>query len=364
MTEKPSSEARKRIIGFDVARALAVFGMVAVNFRLAISPDAAEPAWLRAAIGSLEGRAAATFVVLAGVGLALMTRRSRMSGDREARRRDRIAVLKRALFLFVVGWLYTPIWPADILHFYGVYLAIAAFVLFVSGRRLLLLAAAAIALFPILLLRFDYERGWDWETLHYDGLYTAAGAVRHMVWNGFHPVVPWVAFVLVGLFIGRLDLTRATVRRRLLVTGVALAGAAEIVSRGLIRLGRDAEETELLGAFFGTEMMPPSPLYMMVGIGVASAIISISVGIGLRFPDVPWSRPLVATGQLALTLYVAHVVVGLGILEALGRLHDQSLPFAAIAILVFCVTGVVFATLWRQRFDRGPLEALMRKVTG
>lgn len=363
MIEK-TKEQRLRIVGFDLARALAVFGMVAVNFRLAISPEASEPAWLLLAISSLEGRAAATFVVLAGVGLALMTRRSRLSGDREARHRDRIAVLKRALFLFVVGWLYTPIWPADILHFYGVYLGVAAGVLFLSSRRLLLLAAGVIGLFPVLLVVFDYTRGWDWETLHYDGLYTPAGAVRHLLFNGFHPVVPWVAFLLVGLVIGRLDLERASVRRRLLLFGIALAGVAEIVSRGLTGLGEGAEQQEILDAFFGTAMMPPSPLYMLFGIGVASAVIAISVGIGLRYAEARWLRPLVATGQLALTLYVAHVVIGLGTLDALGRLYDQSLPFAAMAMIVFCVAGVVFATLWRRRFGRGPLESIMRRLTG
>jgi len=30
---------------------------------------------------------------------------------------------------------------------------------------------------------------------------------------------------------------------------------------------------------------------------------------------------------------------------------------------VFCIAGTLFATLWRRRHDRGPLEILMRRST-
>lgn len=80
--------------------------------------------------------------------------------------------------------------------------------------------------------------------------------------------------------------------------------------------------------------------------------------------DSAWLRPFVATGQLALTLYLAHVVLGMGVLEAIGRLKKQTLPFALLAALVFCIMSVVFAQLWRKRFKRGPLEAIMRTLTG
>lgn len=79
----------KRFDGLDLARAFAVFGMVIVNFKVVMTcvsgPDdmygylrfigsltlKSDPAWLIAFTGSLEGRAAATFVTLAGGGTAL-----------------------------------------------------------------------------------------------------------------------------------------------------------------------------------------------------------------------------------------------------------------------------------------------------
>ena len=120
---------RKRIIGYDLARALAVFGMVVVNFKIVMGAEKNGPAWLAGLVGLLDGRAAATFVVLAGAGLSLLSQKGRMQKDRDRLARDRHTLLKRALFLFIFGLLYTPIWPADILHFYGVYIALAAFLL-------------------------------------------------------------------------------------------------------------------------------------------------------------------------------------------------------------------------------------------
>ena len=48
-----------RLIGYDVARALAFFGMVLVNFKIVMGASGAGPAWLVDAAGLLEGRAAA-----------------------------------------------------------------------------------------------------------------------------------------------------------------------------------------------------------------------------------------------------------------------------------------------------------------
>ena len=67
----------------------------------------------------------------------------------------------------------------------------------------------------------------------------------------------------------------------------------------------------------------------------------LSLEVTLRYPDAGWIRAFVHTGQLALTLYAAHVVVGMGILEEYGRLENQSLPFAAAAGTVFFMLAML-----------------------
>ncbi len=357
---------KKRIIGYDLARALAIFGMVVVNFKTVMVAEQNGPAWLIELVGLLDGRAAATFVVLAGAGLSLMSHEGRKMGDRGRLVQDRRILLKRALFLFIVGLLYTPIWPADILHFYGVYIAIAAFLLAAPARKLWGYSGTLVLTFVVLFFVLNYEQGWDWKTLEYAGLWTPVGMIRHLFYNGFHPVIPWLAFLLVGNALARQDMGNPSIQRRVFVWGVGVTVISEAVSWILIRTlssGATPAAQEAIIAIFGTEPMPPMPLYMMAGAGTACAIISASIALGEQYKDAAWLRPFVATGQLALTLYMAHVVLGMGLLEAFGRLENQTLPFALFAALVFCVLGVLFSHLWRGRFKRGPLEAIMRTLT-
>ena len=72
----------------------------------------------------------------------------------------------------------------------------------------------------------------------------------------------------------------------------------------------------------------------------------------------------IPAGRQTLTLYVAHIIVGMGILEALGMIGGQSNNQAVAASLIFCIAATVYALLWSKVFKRGPIEALMRKFAG
>jgi uncharacterized membrane protein YeiB len=357
---------KKRMIGYDLARALAIFGMVVVNFKIVMGAEQNGSAWLVGLVGLIDGRASATFVVLAGAGLSLLSQKGRTRGDRDRLAQDRRTLLKRALFLFIVGLLYTPIWPADILHFYGIYIAVSAFLLAAPSRQLWAYSGALVLMFFALFFTLNYDHGWDWNTLEYEGFWTPIGIVRHLFYNGFHPVIPWLAFLFVGNVIGRLNMSDPIIRRRVFLWGSGVAVIAEVVSWVLIRTlspGASLADQEAIIAIFGTAPMPPMPLYMLAGAGTACAVIAATIALGEFFKDAAWLRPFVATGQLALTLYVAHVILGMGVLEAFGRLEDQTLPFALLASLVFFTVSVIFAQLWRKRFKRGPIEAIMRTLT-
>jgi len=67
-----------------------------------------------------------------------------LSGDPKEIRPIRVTLLKRALFLLVVGIPYYSIWPADILRFYGVYMAIGVVFLAAPTRRVFVAAGGLI----------------------------------------------------------------------------------------------------------------------------------------------------------------------------------------------------------------------------
>jgi uncharacterized protein len=368
LSERSPTGQTTRIEGIDLARSLAFLGMVFVNFRTTIAPgsDRARESWLTWLDTRLDGRAAATFVILAGVGVSLMSRRAREARDPEQRAAVRRVLVRRAAFLFVVGLLYWSIWPADILHYYGVFLAFGAVLLAASDRRLLELAALLVAGFALLLLSgLDYNEGWDWEELSYHGFWTPRGFILNLLYNGFHPVIPWLAFFLFGMWLGRRDLHRQATQRWLLIAAGVAATAAESTSWVLVKLATPPLGTEDAVAVFGTTPMPPMPLYMIAASGTAVVVIILSIIVAQQFRGARWLAPLVATGQLALTLYVGHVVVGLAPLEVFGLLEGRrSVLFSMVWAAGFCVVAVLFASVWRRRFSRGPLELLMRRIAG
>ncbi|MBA6339403.1 DUF1624 domain-containing protein, partial [Colwellia sp. BRX8-7] len=71
---------KHRVTGFDLARAFAIFGMVIVNFKIAMNADTGNQL-LMSFTHLFEGRASALFVILAGVGITFMTNKARVSSD-------------------------------------------------------------------------------------------------------------------------------------------------------------------------------------------------------------------------------------------------------------------------------------------
>ena len=337
-----------RLVGLDLARLVAFLGMVIVNFKAVMSAefDTGQFSDL------LFGRAAATFVVLAGIGLGLAALKNLS--------KTRRVTLRRAAFLFVLGLVNMTIFEADILHFYAIYFLFAAALLTVSNRGLLFCIVGLNLLFMVLLFLFDYEAGWDWSTFSYDGIWTLSGFLTNLFFNGWHPVVPWLAFMLFGLYLSRLVLGTRRTQLRLLGFGILAYACAEMFSRALTSLAFDQD----LAALFSTAPTPPVPLYVLAGIGAASTVTALCLLMSDWLERIGVLQRLVPAGRQTLTLYMAHIILGMGTLELLGWIENQPESVVLLYSLGFCVVAIIYANLWSRKFARGPLEAIMRRLAG
>ncbi|MEZ5380618.1 MAG: DUF418 domain-containing protein [Microthrixaceae bacterium] len=365
-TARPKLRSTERIVGLDIARAFAIVGMVVVNFKITMGAEGDGPPWLRTLAALFDGRAAATFVILAGIGASLGSARARAGDDPEARKTAQFTLAKRAVFLFVLGWAFYTVWPADILHYYGIYLAIGGVVLFAPSRRLIGLAGGVIAAALVFIVAFDPFANWDLGDYSYRGIATPIGFLRNLFLDGFHPVIPWVAFYLFGMWLGRTDLRDPGWRRILAIRAAIVVLVTEAAA--WVVLGPKGSNLDDLNAqswrwLFSVEPIPPLPLYLAAGAATAVLVIVGSIWLGDRM-SAKATEPLVATGQLALTIYVAHVVVGMVILDGFGRLEDQTLAWAVGTALAFSALAIAFAWAWRRHHRRGPLEWVMRRVAG
>jgi len=358
-------KSNARIIGLDFARAWAMFGMLVVNFVVITNAEYNGPHWLVTITSLFQGRASALFVLLAGIGISLMTRNAIASGDKNKILNHRKIIWKRSLFLFIIGLgLYILEWTGDILHYYGVYLFIAAACITLKDKWLIGLSTITLLVAQSLQLRFDTLKGWNSSMpfIEYIDFWTVEGFLRHLFFNGYHPIFPWMCFLFIGMVIGRIDLSSKTLRKKLFTWGLAVMISVEILSYALINLLIPIIGKEAAIFLFSTGPILPNFLYVSSASG--SAIVAIVLSLFLTERANWFISAMIHTGQLTLTHYVSHVIVGMGILITLGRLENQSLVFALLFSTCFFVFSITVSVLWRRTFSRGPFEMIMRKMTG
>lgn len=356
---------KNRIIGIDVARAFAIIGMILVNFKMIFGQQG--NSWLIDFTALFEGKAAALFVVLAGVGIAFMTNTAVKNNDEVKLRQARIKIFKRALLLFIIGLSYIMIWPADILHFYGIYMLLT--ILFLKGKtsHIIIGITSCLLVYPILMFWIDYDTGWNFNDFTYLDFWTINGFIRNLFYNGFHPVIPWTAFMLLGLWFGRQDLTNDKFIKRTFIISLFSAIGMQFFSKFLIYFlsgGNETIITELVPVL-GTSPMPPLPIYLFSSSSIALCIICSCIWFAKRIHNSFVIMVLKSTGQLALTFYVAHIIIGVGAVELLSTnvLGMFSIEFSVIYAIVFSILCMVFAIVWLRYKKQGPLEWILRKLT-
>jgi uncharacterized membrane protein YeiB len=96
------------------------------------------------------------------------------------------------------------------------------------------------------------------------------------------------------------------------------------------------------------------PLWMLGAVGAATATLAAALIIADLLPKMMW--PLVATGQLALTVYVGHLILLHANEELLRR---ETVPEATFTVAAFMFSAILVCTLWRLVIPRGPLEAAL-----
>ncbi|WP_240605901.1 acyltransferase family protein [Planctomonas deserti] len=328
-----------RLYGIDVARGLAVLGMMAAHVGANTDFDFARPAtWA----GVTDGRSSILFATVAGISIALMSGRSApVQGDELMRARLRILI--RAVVIFALGGLLIMLQTGVgiILEFYAVMFALSLPFLRLRSGRLFELAAVFAVLAPLVNL------------LLIDALSTAprVSAIVDLVVTGQYPVLVWLAFLFTGLGIGRLDLTSQRVRTRLVVVGGLLA----VAGYGLgVLLGRVLGRLEDAEVVFTVEPHSGSVFEVIGSGGFAMAVIGLCL---LAADRARWPLfPLEATGAMALTVYSLHIV-------AIALIGDEAFEQTDYGLyLGFLVVTLVAATLWRLTLGAGPFERLLATV--
>jgi uncharacterized protein len=93
-----------------VSRSLAILGMMVVHFMLVMTDGMPPERWSDSLLNLLDGRAAATFVILAGMGVTLMARKAKDPTGTPSQETIAAILRRRGLLLLAVGFLNLTIW--------------------------------------------------------------------------------------------------------------------------------------------------------------------------------------------------------------------------------------------------------------
>ena len=361
----------RRIAGYDFARSLALFGLVAANFSHSV-----EHTGFYLLDTLLQGGTIATFLVLGGVGISLLKRRDQKINNAHKSADSRKRLIRRAASLLVVGICCSLIWHTNFLCRYSICIAIGAMLLTASNRWLWSLTFVFIAIFVVsMFLILDYSEMFrSWEVWLDSDPWTVEGMLSRLHLNGLHLIFSFTAFLLIGMWLGRQEVPSPNVRKAMFFGGIAvslvssapllLIHYAPLLLRYVLFVASRPSLSDISGSGIDSLMMLLTLLDTLALCGIAAAIIGGSLMLTERLPDAKWIKPFLTTGQLALTLYVVHLIIGMGQSKALEILDNQTFPFAIGSAVLFCICAVIFSHFWRKRFERGPIEWGMRRITG
>jgi uncharacterized membrane protein YeiB len=376
---------KQRLLGVDVSRGVALLGMLAAHAFPTFGRDGT-PTMATVVAG---GRSAATFVLVAGVGLAFM------SGGRavaQGRERSAVAVglVVRAVLIGALGLVLgllerlNGISEDPILPFYGLMFLLAIPLLELAPLALAGVAAGAITLGPLLLVvtadsALPYADAVG-DPVPGDLVQDPLGVLVRLLVTGEYPVVVYIAYLCAGLAIGRLDLTCRRVAWWLLCAGAALAVTARAVSAvvlyplgGLARLIAESDldgrghagagrtllwDPEPSTSWWYLALPAPhshTPVDAVHVLGSAMAVLGAALLLTLVPAVARLLRPLAVAGTMALTLYSAHLV-----LLATGVLQDRS----GLLYLLMVSASLGLAQLWSRWFGQGPLERVVAVAAG
>jgi uncharacterized protein len=363
----PPSESVERLPGPDVVRAVALIGVVVMNYYgyLVFRGDGRIPdstvveRFFNPFVGPLATRFASTFVLTAGVGITLLTRRVVAAGERSAITQMRWRLVRRGLALYVLGRLLDEIWRGTIIFYYGAMFVLAALLFTLATRWIVAVGlAAALAGWGIATWSFwQQEDGQSVAWFYGPGRTSVRQYVMDVMVNGTHPLLPWLAFLCAGIVIGRY-LNKPDWRLWCGGLGVGLFVVAAIVSQQA-----DSPFTDQL---LSRHPFDRGLVYFASALGTSLiAFASISwLADRTTGPAAMLVDPLRRAGQMTLTLYIAHILVFNLVVDWLDLVQPTGLRTALTFALAFWVLAIAAGALWQRRFGRGPAERVYRVIGG
>ena len=373
-----------RIVGIDLARFVAIAGMMAAHL---LRPEDGEAAQV-----ATDGYPSTLFAVIGGVSAVLATRRYTDAGAHLA---AGLSLAARGVAVLALGAVLEML-PTNvyvILVYFGAALVVAALLLRLPAAPMLILAAVLAVAGPLVNTAIRGSRADDsFGDLSY------ASPERYLLSvlaTGTYPVLTWIVYLLAGMAIAKLALRALErgERRRiggvLMICGAATASAAILADRvftplvavpELARLyGRDpAEIVDALREGGGGAPLGDGWLAILVasphtgstadilrsgGVGVLIIGVLVAATIARTTPLPMPVQVVQRAGAAPLTVYTAHILWTAVAITSAYALVPQPWWAGGWGILAVNISGALaIGALLRALGTRGPLETATAAV--
>lgn len=361
---------------------------------LADADGATSTGWVGRVFLEAGGRASVLFFVLSGVSLTIIADRGSASASVGALRRRGILLLLGGLLLSSL------LWPASILQHYGVAFLAAPWLLRLGNRGLGAVTALGLLGGPVLLL---FAGRWTGGVV---GLWSGnAGAMlMSNAWDiavvGTYPMVLWIGFFTLGMWLGRLDLWSRSTLVRILAGGlIAAVGVGTLSSSLEDRFGLpefesfesfddgggafdDVEFTEddfvgddFDGEFVKDDFVEPADWRSLADISGHSghigwtmqtgALAAAVMAFALLLPVQITSKlsPLAWMGSMSLTAYLVHIVSVTDVFDRVVAETELSVVAQEWFLLSLMVAMIGVCSIFFKLMGVGPLERLLKQFT-
>lgn len=359
--EQRRQQAQQQMRGMNAGKGFALLALLATHILMPAELHTGVPSlW-----SALVGLATVLFCVLAGVYMVS----SGTGNPGQEVPRSSVPLIVPAVLLFVVGLALNSIvdlQELNILMYLSVMFLLAIPMYKLSSRVLVVLSLVLIATMPAVrsLIHNQLDGGATYlNPALTDLVQDPAGVATTLLISGSFPAVIWVAFVCLGMAVGRMPVLRPGKPLLLVTAGLALAGCAQLISWLVLR---DADGFNTTGAmsFFrepgiqphaassdqlvSLASLPALPWSLAIGAGLSLATLGILILLAQRLPRL--LLPVINLGSAPVTIYLTHLLF----FTALGE-HLVGWQLFALEASFF----LIWASLWRRWFVRGPLELLI-----
>jgi len=337
-------EQKKRSKSIDFLRGLAIIMMVLIHLPMYLTINEHKASPIYSYLSFIGLFPAALFLFIVGISLVISTKHHE---------RKKLFILKRGFVLILIGLLFINFWNADILHYIGIFIIISLF--FTKTNKLIrfTLAILIIASTPLILQYINYYSTWDQIPYTIKNLWTLKGFFLNLFFTGFYPLFPWISFVLLGTVFGEyfLNSTNNQEKDKFFINSFLFGTTLLIIAL-------------ILQVYFKQEfnIFPTTISYLILATGTCTILLAFSKEyFETERGTHKYLEPIIFLGKIALSIYVIHILVGIGYFYLTDSLNSLNLYLAISYSVAFLVITSAILYIWTKKFHQGPLEYLIKR---